>query len=151
MNLLMTDIDIGSYASGNKMIKNNIDTSKDFRAIALKPLKFLEYNEITAHIPRHPFITDLNNHFSDIFEIQAHGLSDRLKLTNSKKAVIGVSGGLDSTLALLVCIRAMEILGKPASHVLAITMPGFGTTDRTYKNSVSLIKALDEVIDHTVK
>lgn len=141
-NLLTADVDIGSYASGNKMTKNNLYAGTNTQTIALRPLKFLECDEIAAHIARLPFVADFNNHFSDIFEIQAHGLANRLRLTNSKKAVIGVSGGLDSTLALLVCIRAMEILDKPASNVLAVTMPGFGTTDKTYENSVALIKAL---------
>lgn len=56
--------------------------------------------------------------------------------------MLGISGGLDSTLALLVAVRAMELLGKPASAVLGVTMPGFGTTDRTYRNALDLMEAL---------
>ena len=77
----------------------------------------------------------------DVFAIQARGLAQRLRLTGGK-AVIGVSGGLDSTLALLVAVEAMRLNGKPASDVHGITMPCFGTTDRTYQNALSLMKAL---------
>lgn len=78
----------------------------------------------------------------DVFDIQVHGLMKRLSHTHAKKALVGVSGGLDSTLALLVAKEAMLKLGKEASDVIAITMPGFGTTNRTYENAVSMIKEL---------
>ena len=77
-----------------------------------------------------------------IFAIQAHGLARRLAHTHSKCAVIGVSGGLDSTLALLVCARAFDLLGLDRSGILAITMPGFGTTDRTHGNATAMSQAL---------
>ncbi|OKP90830.1 NAD(+) synthase [Paenibacillus helianthi] len=78
----------------------------------------------------------------EILSIQTSGLMKRIRHIGTKQAVIGISGGLDSTLALLVAVRAMELLGRPASDVLAVTMPGFGTTNRTYDNAVGLIKAL---------
>jgi NAD+ synthase (glutamine-hydrolysing) len=74
----------------------------------------------------------------EIFSIQAAGLTKRLEHACSEKAVIGVSGGLDSTLALLVCMESMKLLGKKNKCISAITMPGFGTTGRTYKNTVKL-------------
>ena len=77
-----------------------------------------------------------------IFAIQAHGLAKRLAHTHSRRAVIGVSGGLDSTLALLVCARAFDLLGMERSGILAITMPGFGTTDRTHDNARAMSEAL---------
>lgn len=77
-----------------------------------------------------------------IFAIQAHGLAKRLAHTRSRRAVIGVSGGLDSTLALLVCARAFDLLGMERSGILAITMPGFGTTDRTHDNARAMSEAL---------
>ena len=77
----------------------------------------------------------------EVFAIQARGLAQRLRLTGGK-AVIGVSGGLDSTLALLVAVEAMRLNGKKASDVHGITMPCFGTTDRTYQNALSLMTAL---------
>lgn len=78
----------------------------------------------------------------EILSIQTSGLMKRIRHIGTKQAVIGISGGLDSTLALLVAVRAMELLGRPASDVLAVTMPGFGTTNRTYDNAVGLINAL---------
>ncbi|MNI38347.1 Glutamine-dependent NAD(+) synthetase [compost metagenome] len=78
----------------------------------------------------------------EILSIQTSGLMKRIRHIGTKQAVIGISGGLDSTLALLVAVRAMENLGRPSSDVLAVTMPGFGTTNRTYDNAVGLIKAL---------
>ena len=85
-----------------------------------------------------PFFTGYED---EIFTIQASALASRLRLLNAK-AVVGVSGGLDSTLALLVAAEAMHILGRPATDVVAITMPGFGTTDRTYDNAIQLMKLL---------
>ena len=78
----------------------------------------------------------------EIFAIQAAGLARRLAHTGLKKAVIGISGGLDSTLALLVSAEAMKLLGLPAGNILAVTMPGFGTTDQTYQNALELIASL---------
>ena len=77
----------------------------------------------------------------EVFRIQAAGLAQRLKTINSN-AVIGISGGLDSTLALLVAVEAMRILGRPASDIYGVTMPCFGTSDRTYNNSWELMKTL---------
>ena len=77
----------------------------------------------------------------EVFRIQAAGLAQRLKTINAN-AVIGISGGLDSTLALLVCVEAMRILGRPAADIYGVTMPCFGTSDRTYHNSWDLMKKL---------
>ena len=77
----------------------------------------------------------------EMFAIQAAGLAQRLRQLNAN-AVIGVSGGLDSTLALLVAVEAMKRLGRPASDVYAVTMPCFGTSDRTYQNALELMKLL---------
>lgn len=78
----------------------------------------------------------------EIFAIQANGLKKRLEHTNCKNAVIGVSGGLDSTLALLVIVRAFDLLGLKRSNIIAVTMPCFGTTDRTYDNACTLAETL---------
>lgn len=78
----------------------------------------------------------------EIILIQAMGLKKRLEHTNSKSAVIGISGGLDSTLALLVTVKAFDLLGLERENIIAVTMPCFGTTDRTYQNAVSLTKKL---------
>lgn len=78
----------------------------------------------------------------EIFSIQAAGLAKRIEHVGSSGAVVGISGGLDSTLALLVAVEAMKLLGKSNSDILGITMPGFGTTDRTYNNAIDLMKCL---------
>ncbi|MDO4960407.1 MAG: NAD(+) synthase [Eubacteriales bacterium] len=78
----------------------------------------------------------------EILDIQTYGLAKRLAHAHSKTAVIGISGGLDSTLALLVAVRAFDKLGKDRGDIIGVTMPGFGTTDRTYDNAVSLIHKL---------
>lgn len=78
----------------------------------------------------------------EILEIQSHGLSKRLAHTGAKNVVIGISGGLDSTLALLVSARAFDALGLDRKGICAVTMPGFGTTDRTYQNAVAMIASL---------
>ena len=78
----------------------------------------------------------------DIFSIQSYGLKKRLAHTGSKTAVVGVSGGLDSTLALLVTVRAFDLLGMDRAGILAVTMPCFGTTSRTYDNACKLARTL---------
>jgi NAD+ synthase (glutamine-hydrolysing) len=79
---------------------------------------------------------------TEIFNIQCAGLAKRLEATRSKRAVIGLSGGLDSTLALLVVAETFKLLNRPAKEILALTMPGFGTTNRTKNNAVELAKLL---------
>ncbi len=97
-------------------------------------------------VSSHPFILsdeeEMDKRCREIFEIQSGSLAKRLSHIGSKGCVVGISGGLDSTLALLVCVRAMQKIGKSAKDVLGITMPGFGTTDRTHDNAVELMKAL---------
>ncbi len=83
-----------------------------------------------------------NERCEEIFRIQAHGLAQRLRHTGCRRAVVGISGGLDSTLALLVTVRAFDFLGIGRSGIVGITMPGFGTTDRTYNNALELMRGL---------
>ena len=92
--------------------------------------------------PFHPAAGEVDEHCKDIFSIQTAGLARRMEHTHSDSLVIGISGGLDSTLALLVCVKACDFLGIDRSHVLGVTMPGFGTTDRTYQNALTLMKSL---------
>ncbi|MDE6659119.1 MAG: NAD(+) synthase [Eubacterium sp.] len=98
----------------------------------------------------HPFVPaddeKRKERCKEIFSIQAAGLAKRIEHVGSSGAVIGISGGLDSTLALLVAVEAMRILGKDNSDILGITMPGFGTTDRTYNNAIDLMKCLGVTI-----
>lgn len=101
---------------------------------------------LTRSVNPAPFVPadkkDRNRRCDEIFMIQAMGLKKRLEHTNCRTAVIGISGGLDSTLALLVTVKAFDLLGKDHKDIAAVTMPGFGTTDRTYDNAVNLIKCL---------
>lgn len=93
----------------------------------------------------HPFIPksdDMQRSCEEIFNIQVAGLAKRLVHTHSKTVIIGISGGLDSTLALLVCVKTFDKLGYDRKGIVGVTMPGFGTTDRTYHNAVSLMKSL---------
>lgn len=85
---------------------------------------------------------DRDDRCEEIITIQAMGLKKRMEHTNCKCAVVGISGGLDSTLALLATANAFDRLGLDRKNILAVTMPGFGTTDRTYSNAVSLIKGI---------
>ncbi|WP_290098614.1 NAD(+) synthase [uncultured Alistipes sp.] len=93
-----------------------------------------------------PFVPKDEGHRSErceeIFRIQAHGLAQRLRHTGCKRAVVGISGGLDSTLALLVTVRAFDLLKLERTGIVGITMPGFGTTDRTYRNALELMGRL---------
>ena len=105
-----------------------------------------EQIELTRPVDPMPFVpsgaSDRNARCEEILAIQAHGLKKRLEHTHCKVAVIGISGGLDSTLALLVTVRAFDLLGMDHEQIKAVTMPGFGTTDRTYDNAVKLIRNL---------
>ena len=102
--------------------------------------------ELNRFIDPAPFVpSSLENRTKrceEILSIQAMGLKKRLEHTRCKSAVIGISGGLDSTLALLVIARAFDALGLPRNGITAVTMPGFGTTDRTYTNACTLTKKL---------
>lgn len=106
----------------------------------------LEETKLTRYIDKAPFVPSNQDkrkeRCEEIFMIQAMGLKKRMEHTNAKTAVIGISGGLDSTLALLVTVYAFDLLKKDHTDIVAVTMPGFGTTDRTYDNAVSMIKAL---------
>ncbi len=98
-----------------------------------------------AHIPSRPFLPPAGESAArceDILNIQATGLARRVAHSHARALVIGISGGLDSTLALLVCQRACRLLGWPMERVHALTMPGFGTTGRTYNNAVAMIRNL---------
>ncbi|WP_296005279.1 NAD(+) synthase [uncultured Alistipes sp.] len=117
----------------NTVIEMEIPES--LRAAALDrdvdPLPFVPRNE-----------ADRNERCEEIFNMQAHGLAQRLAHTGCKCAVVGISGGLDSTLALLATVRAFDFLKLDRTGIVGITMPGFGTTDRTYNNALELMRRL---------
>lgn len=100
---------------------------------------------LTRSFNPHPFVpqgAELNERCEEIFSIQVSGLAQRLLHTCAKTAVVGISGGLDSTLALLVCVKTFDKLGRDRKDIIGVTMPGFGTTDRTHTNAVDLMNAL---------
>lgn len=109
-------------------------------------LENIEIKNFDREIDKHPFLPKsqyaMEARCEEILNIQAAALAKRLEHTNLKKAVIGISGGLDSTLALLVVVKTFDMLNIPRENIITITMPGFGTTDRTYNNAVTLCKEL---------
>ncbi|QOR62830.1 NAD(+) synthase [Sulfurovum sp. ST-21] len=144
-HLITADVDLeklrwlrineSSYSDGRR---------KKTRTVKIENLP--KISEIQREITPAPFVpsvyTDKQQRCDEIVHIQAYGLIKRMQHTNIQKAVIGISGGLDSTLALLSTWRAFEIMGWDSRNIIAVTMPGFGTTSRTKKNAVTLCKAL---------
>lgn len=142
-NMIFTEIDTKRLANDRRKNTSFMGNPVD-----------LEYREIEINIPdnienltreysKTPFVPEDKKKISEICEeilnIQSYGLAKRLLHTNINKTVIGISGGLDSTLAFLVITKAYEILNLPKENIIAITMPGFGTTSRTHNNSIKLI------------
>ena len=100
---------------------------------------------LTRPVDPHPFTPSgeaLKERCEEIFHIQVAGLAKRLVHAHAQTAVVGISGGLDSTLALLVTVMTFDVLKMPRGQIIGITMPGFGTTDRTYTNACDLIRSL---------
>lgn len=119
-------------------------------------LSVLEKHNIERNFYAYPFVPgnlkQRKQRCEEIMAIQANGLAKRMKHTGLKRPVVGISGGLDSTLALLVCAKAVDILNIPRENILCITMPGFGTTDITYTNAVELIRAIGaELMEVNIK
>ena len=124
--------------------KGNIPADKKPVRIATEFVNSKELN-LTRTFERHPFVPQgaaLNERCEEVFSIQVAGLAQRLVHTGAKTAVIGISGGLDSTLALLVCVKTFDKLGLSRKNIIGVTMPGFGTTNRTYHNAISLMNSL---------
>lgn len=130
----------GSFADNNTMLRES-----DF-AIIEAELPELAYADVERSFFAHPFVpageTERGLRCNEILSVQSAGLVKRLLHTRQEKVILGISGGLDSTLALLVCVKTMERLKLPNKNILCVTMPGFGTTDRTYHNALDLIQAL---------
>ncbi len=148
--VLYGDVDLGKIRTDRLKIKTygqsaDLYGSADDVYEVRIPYEERENDLKYAKIEKLPFVPEneeeLESRSNEIFEMQVEGLKRRLEVV-SAKPVIGVSGGLDSTLALLVATEAVKRLNKPASEVVGITMPCFGTTSRTHDNSVRLMKAL---------
>lgn len=118
-----------------------IDNEPIFIPVETKEKEFTLNRKFSA-LPFVPSGNELNERCDEVFSIQVTGLAKRLLHTHAETAVIGISGGLDSTLALLVCIKTFDKLNLSRKKILGVTMPGFGTTDRTYKNAMTLMEGL---------
>lgn len=149
-NQIVTDIDV-------ERITNN--RYKDISYMGVVPKEkyrriYFEMKDQNDNLlksyPQYPFVPnselERNTRCYEIFNIQASGLAKRLKHTGIQKTVIGISGGLDSTLAFLIIIEAYKKLGIDNKNLIAVTMPGFGTTDRTYQNAIQLIKKFNATL-----
>ena len=116
-------------------------SAKIVNAHGIQPRDFQLIREVDAH-PFIPKTSYMKQACEEIFSIQVMGLAKRIEHTHSKKVIVGISGGLDSTLALLVCVKTFDKLKMDRKGIVGVTMPGFGTTDRTYNNAVNLMKSL---------
>lgn len=120
----------------------------DYTKVQLSPIRVLDTHKDTLkrHYQKNPFVPSdpatIDQRCREIFSIQSAGLAKRMEHTHSKKAVVGISGGLDSTLALLVCAETYKLIGKDPKDIIAVTMPGFGTTGKTYNNAQTIMKLL---------
>ena len=122
----------------------NAQRGASARMVECKPVQPRDF-ELMRPVSRHPFIPEtdkMSESCEEILNIQALGLAKRLYHIGCSRAVIGISGGLDSTLALLVTVRAFDKLGLDRHGIIGITMPGFGTTDRTHQNALQLMTLL---------
>lgn len=147
--LIISEIDVERLRAERRMnttFAATIAQLKDFKSTQIDTELFVPKDfEITRKIHPLPFVPqgkELDERCEDIFSIQTMGLAKRLVHTQAQTAVVGISGGLDSTLALLVCVRTFDKLGLPRKNIIGVTMPGFGTTGRTYHNALSLMKGL---------
>ena len=143
--LIIKDIDIAGLRN-ERIKKNNFEPSIgcEYTHIYCNTLSISDFAEMQRTFNPHPFIPsekDENDSLEEVYNIQTHALAKRLIHTEGKTITLGISGGLDSTLALLVAIRTFDLLGIPRENIHAITMPGFGTTGRTYKNALLLMGA----------
>ncbi|MCM1291503.1 MAG: NAD(+) synthase [Prevotella sp.] len=149
--LAIADIDIERLRNERRNSASLIDNAIHFQSqYRLVNAAGREKAEIKTSLMRYvnplPFVPSnsnkLDEHCREIISIQCSGLEQRLRATGCKNMVVGLSGGLDSTLAILICHRAFRNLGLDFTGIHAITMPGFGTTDRTYNNALKLIERL---------
>lgn len=144
--LIVNDIDVERLQA--ERIRNtnyaNDASTRIYRTIQLEDAHFIQF-DLKRTFEKHPFVPPVTNRDEschEIFSIQVGGLAKRWLHTHSETVVIGISGGLDSTLALLVCVKTADKLGIDRKKIIGITMPGFGTTDRTYTNAINLMKSL---------
>ena len=154
--MMMTQIDVeklrserrgnSTYVNAQRNVKFSLlDKQFAIRIIDAFPKEMEREFNLERTISPHPFIPamkDMEVSCEEIFNIQVMGLVKRLVHTHAETVVIGISGGLDSTLALLVCVKAFDRLKRSRKGIVGVTMPGFGTTGRTYNNAMELMRSL---------
>jgi NAD+ synthase (glutamine-hydrolysing) len=151
--LLVADIDLDRIASDRRqtssygdLIHDRRDTLRELRRVEFELGAPTETFPLERRVERFPYVPDdpqtRSERCEEVYNIQVQGLETRLRATGIKKIVIGVSGGLDSTHALIVAARAMDRLGLPRENVLGYTLPGFATSELTLRNAHALMKAL---------
>lgn len=138
-----------AFSANGDLDSDIIASQKKIFPDELYPINCHELNDkngLLRKLVQNPFLPeeymDSISVTAEYFDLQVRGLMGRLKNTGIKKAVVGISGGLDSTLSVLVTAEAFKRLGLPSKNIIGITMPGFGTTGRTYENALSLLDAL---------
>ncbi len=144
--MMIGQIDIERLRSERRTNSTYVNAQRGNNAIIVDalPTDSIPFTLIRKIDP-HPFIpasSDIQRSCEEIINIQSCGLAKRVIHTNSKNLVVGISGGLDSTLALLICVNTFDMLHLDRKGIIGVTMPGFGTTDRTYQNALTLMKNL---------
>ena len=142
--LTASEIDVDFLSSERSKIFNGINANSSLRTVEFdadtKGERLTRIYEKTPFVPTEEKV--LGQRAELILDIQSEGLRKRIEHARAKTAVLGLSGGLDSTLAILVAVTAMKKLNRPLKDVVAVTMPCFGTTSRTFQNTIKLAKAL---------
>ncbi len=147
--LVVTDVDVERLRVERVRQTSFADavhaTGPAYRTVELAPVPAPKPHRLVRSVEAHPFVpadpATLDERCREVFSIQTAGLARRLEHVGVKRVVLGLSGGLDSTLALLVCVRTFDLLGLPRAGILAVTMPGFGTTARTLESARKLAAA----------
>lgn len=139
-SIIIQDVDL--FKINNDRIKKNsygmMGINKEFYQVEFS-IKEKKNLQLLKKYTKTPFISNDLDELEEVLNIQATALAKRIKHLGNSKMIIGISGGSDSTLAYLVCLRVCKLLNLPNSHIIAVTMPGFGTTNRTYENAKNLI------------
>ncbi len=148
--MIVADLDLSKLISERRRMTTWQTKPDDgYRVIAFDLNK--KHLDLIRWIDPHPFVphdrANRERRCEEILTIQAMGLKKRLAHTHCRHAVVGISGGLDSTLALLVTVRAFDMLGLDRQQIMAVTMPCFGTTDRTYQNACKLVQRLGATLE----
>lgn len=146
----ISQIDIERLRSERRTNSTYVNAQRGNKAIIVDALPVDDRPfSLMRTINPHPFIptdSDMRHSCEEIISIQSCGLAKRIAHTNSKNLIVGISGGLDSTLALLICVNTFDMMRLDRKGIIGVTMPGFGTTDRTYQNALSLMKNLGVTI-----